>query len=107
MSTRHRSAELITPARVELRAHARAERHRVNTELHEVTSALAAGLPPEDALEPGMAWKPVHHHDADKAKDQVGAGRRRRALRHWKVKAWKRRTTLRRAKASAFRLAAE
>jgi hypothetical protein len=47
---------------------------------------------------------PGHHHDAERAKAQAG---RAGGQRHWKMKMWKRRTTVRRAKAQAFRLAGE
>jgi hypothetical protein len=46
---------------------------------------------------------PSHHHDAEKARKSASPQR----LRHWKVKEWKRRTTLRKAKAEQHRLAAE
>ena len=42
-----------------------------------------------------------HHHDAEKAK----AGTGNNTKRHWKMKMWKRRTSIRKAKAQAFRLA--
>jgi hypothetical protein len=80
--------------RVELRAHARSERQRINSELHAVASLVSGGLEPDDTAEPGAAWKPVHHHDPDKAKAKDA----KRQFRHWKVKAWKRRTADRRAK---------
>jgi hypothetical protein len=46
---------------------------------------------------------PLHHHDAERAKKNASP----RRLRHWKMKEWKRRSAVRRAKAQAFRLAAE
>jgi hypothetical protein len=51
-------------------------------------------------VEPGAEWKPLHHHDAEKAVKKLD---RSRKLRHWKVKEWKRRTTVRRQKAAAYR----
>jgi hypothetical protein len=103
MSNRHRSQEQAQPAKVEVRAHARGERHRINSELHVVATQVTGGLEPEDTHEPGAAWKPVHHHDAEKAKAMT----RRTRLRHWKQKSWKRRTATRKAKAQAFRLAVD
>jgi hypothetical protein len=103
MSNRHRNLEAVPTSRAELRAHARGERHRISTELHSVATAVASGgLEPDDADEPGAAWKPEHHHDADRAKAKLASSRRR--LRHWKLKSWKRRTAERHAKAQALRL---
>jgi hypothetical protein len=102
MSTRHRSAEVLEAPRVEIRAHARGERHRINSELHIVTNQIVGGVEPDDADDPGAAWKPVHHHDPQRAIAKVTKSRRR--MRHWKVKEWKRRTAARREKASAFKL---
>jgi hypothetical protein len=45
-----------------------------------------------------MAWKPVHHHDAEIAK----AKSRRQPLKHWKTKDWNRRNAVRRARAAAW-----
>ncbi|MAT03716.1 MAG: hypothetical protein CL424_01560 [Acidimicrobiaceae bacterium] len=67
---------------------------------------MSAGLDPEDLHEPGTAWKPIHHHDAEVAKEKL-AKQRKRNRRHWKTKMWKRRTKMRQAKAEAFRLAGE
>jgi hypothetical protein len=103
MSNRHRSQELAAPDKSEQRAHARGERHRINSELHAVATQVAGGLEPDDTHEPGAAWKPVHRHDPEKAK----ALSRRIRLRHWKQKAWKRRTSARRAKAQAMHLATD
>jgi hypothetical protein len=94
MSTRHRSQDLAPQPRVELRAHARSERQRINSELNAVASLVSGGIEPDDTGEPGAAWKPVHHHDPERAKAKLS----KRQLRHWKVKAWKRRTADRRAK---------
>ena len=94
MSTRHRSQDLAPQPTVELRAHARSERQRINSELHAVAGLVSTGTEPDDAAEPGAAWKPVHHHDPERAKAKLS----KRQLRHWKVKAWKRRTADRRAK---------
>jgi hypothetical protein len=86
-----------------LRAHARSERQRISSELHAVADMVSGGVEPDDASEPGAAWKPVHHHDAERAKAKVA----KRQLRHWKVKAWKRRSADRRAKNLAFQMAIE
>ena len=105
MSQRHRAAEVTLPPKPELRAQAHRERHRIREELSSVASQVSAGLEPEDLHEPGAAWKPAHHHDADVAKDKVT--RRRRGMRHWKLKMWKRRSAQRQAKAQAMRLVGE
>lgn len=100
MSQRHRSQEMAPPPKMDLRAHAHNERHRINSELQLVADQVSAGIAPDEVHEPGRAWVPEHHHH-----DRPSG--RTRNLRHWKVKAWKRRTAQRRAKAKAFRLAAE
>jgi hypothetical protein len=99
MSQRHRSQDVAPPPKMDLRAHAHNERHRINSELHALASQVSAGLEPEDAHEPGRAWVPEHHRSADRVHSAP------RQPRHWKMKMWKRRTAVRRAKAQAFRLA--
>jgi len=106
MSQRHRTTEVQLPPKQELRAHAHSERHRIHVELNQVAQEVSAGLDPEDAHEPGAAWKPIHHHDSEVAKEKL-AKQRRRNRRHWKTKMWKRRTKIRQARAEAFRLAGE
>jgi hypothetical protein len=101
MSQRHRSQEAAPPPKMDLRAHAHNERHRINSELHAVAGNVSAGLPPEDMHEPGRAWVPTHHHDPERAQKSSGPAK------HWKLKMWKRRSTMRRAKAQAFRLAGD
>lgn len=103
MSQRHRSHDVVQPPKVELRAHAHNERHRINSELHSVAAQVSAGYEPDEVHEPGRAWVPEHRHDAEKARKKAAP----RRLRHWKMKDWKRRSTVRRAKAQAFRLAAD
>lgn len=98
MSQRHRSLEAAPPPKMDLRAHAHNERHRINSELHAVASQVSAGYEPDDCHEPGRAWVPLHHHDAEKAKSHSGKVDKK----HWKLKMWKRRTTMRRAKAQAM-----
>ncbi len=98
MSKRHRPDPEAQPPKIEVRAHARGERHRINSELQRVTNEVCGGLEPDDALEPGASWKPVHHHDAARAKAAPGR------VRHWKLKMWKRRSAARKAKAQAIRL---
>jgi hypothetical protein len=104
MSQRHRSQDVAPPPKMDLRAHAHNERHRINSELHAVAAQVSSGYEPEDVHEPGRAWVPGHHHDAERAKAQAS---RAGGQRHWKMKMWKRRSTVRRAKAQAFRLAGE
>jgi len=45
--------------------------------------------------EPGIAWKGMHHHDAEIGREQS----RRREIKHWKTKAWKRRKVARKQRA--------
>ena len=103
MSQRHRNSEFVPPSTVDMRAHARGDRNRINSELHLVTEQLSAGLEPDDVLEPANGFKPNRHHDADKGK-AMAAGR---PQRHWKVKDWKRRTNQRLARIRAQRLIIE
>jgi hypothetical protein len=105
MSQRHRTAEVPLPPRQELRAHAHGERHRIHAELSHVATEVSAGTDPSDCHEPGTAWKPAHHRDAEVAKTKLAE--RGRGHRHWKTKMWKRRTKMRQARAEAFRLASE
>src|SRR6266542_5906888 len=104
MSKRHRDGDLVLPPRAERRAHARSERHRINIELAEVAEQVSGGVEPDDAPDPAVAYRPVHHHDPARAKEEDGRGRRRRR-RHWKLKMWKRRTSMRVMKAKALRVA--
>ena len=101
MSQRHRSDSAAILPKQEIRAHAHAERHRIHAELHLLSNALGSSVEIDDADEPGVGWKPLHHHDADRARAQVTQQGR---LRHWKRKEWKRRTAARRARAVALNM---
>jgi hypothetical protein len=103
MSQRHRSQEAVPPPKMDSRAHAHNERHRIHSELDAVAAQVSAGYEPDELHEPGRAWVPTHHHDAEKAK----AGNGSDTKRHWKMKMWKRRTNVRKAKAQAFRIASD
>jgi hypothetical protein len=103
MSQRHRTAEVPLPPKQELRAQAHAERHRIHVELRHVAHDVSGGLHPEDAHEPGAAWKPAHHRDPEVAKNKLA--KRKRSMRHWKTKMWKRRTKMRQERAQQLRLA--
>ena len=105
MSQRHRPAEGTLPPKEQLRAQAHGERHRIHAELQDVANQVSAGLDPVDVHEPGARWKPVHRRDADVARELDA--KRKRPLRHWKMKMWKRRSARRQARAEAFRLAGE
>jgi hypothetical protein len=105
MSQRHRSQEAIPPPKMDSRAHAHNERHRIHSELDAVAAQVSAGYEPDEVHEPGRAWVPSHHHDAEKAKAKADAGST--SKRHWKMKMWKRRTSIRKAKAQAFRIASD
>ena len=100
MSKRNRDNDVLMLPRQERRAHAHSERHRIHVELQEVAQHVSSGIEPEDMHEPGRAWKPMHHHDAEIAKSKLA--KRSRAKRHWKTKMWKRRTQLRMAKVEAL-----
>ena len=76
MSQRHRTAEVPLPPKQELRAHAHSERHRIHVELNQVAHQVSAGLEPEDLHEPGRAWKPEKHHDAEVAKSKLAKQRK-------------------------------
>jgi hypothetical protein len=105
MSKRHRAGDQPElPPRQEQRAHARSERHRVNTELADVAEQVSSGVEPDDVVEPGVGWRPERHRDPAKVKGQPTTKRRRR---HWKLKMWKRRSAARRAKAVAEKRVAE
>jgi hypothetical protein len=98
MSQRHRSVEAAPPPKMDLRAHAHNERHRINSELQRVAATVSSGTEPDDVDEPGRAWVMEHRRDAERAKATSGRQRKR----HWKMKDWKRRTAQRRAKAQAM-----
>ncbi len=66
MSQRHRSQDVAPPPKMDLRAHAHNERHRINSELHSLATQVSAGYEPDDVHEPGRAWVPEHHRSADK-----------------------------------------
>lgn len=101
MSQRHRNQDSAPPPKMDARAHAHNERHRIKGELHNVVAQVSSGYDPDEVHEPGPAWVPEHHHDADHGRSSS------KALRHWKLKMWKRRTNVRLAKAQATKLAAE
>lgn len=103
MSQRHHPQEAAPPPKMDLRAHAHNERHRIHSELSAVANEVSSGLEPEDAHEPGRAWVPLHHHDAERGK----ASAERKRPRHWKLKMWKRRTAVRKERAAASRMSAE
>ena len=100
MSQRNRMSDIPTPIKQEVRAHAHSERHRIHVELQSVARDISGGIDPADVHEPGEAWRPMHHHDAEVAKTKLA--KRSRTKRHWKTKMWKRRTQLRRERAEAL-----
>ena len=103
MSQRHHMQEAAPPPKMDLRAHAHNERHRIKGELNAVASQVSSGLEAEDLHEPGRAWVPTHRHDPEKGKENAG----RQTPRHWKLKMWKRRTSVRKAKAATTRMVAK
>jgi len=96
MSQRNRDSETPKLPRQERRAHAHSERHRIHVELQSVAQGVSSGVAPEDLHEPGRAWRPEPHRDAEVAKSKLA--KRNRTKRHWKTKMWKRRTQLRETK---------
>jgi hypothetical protein len=98
MSARHRNNDVAPPPRADLRAHAHNERHRIKSELHLVVEAVEHGVEPIDVEEPGVEWKPVHHKDPQRAVQKS----RRKPLKHWKTKEWKRRKMIRKNRAEAW-----
>ena len=87
----------------EVRAHAHSERHRIHVELQNAAKEISGGIDPADVHEPGEAWKPMHHHDPEVAKNKLA--KRSATKRHWKTKMWKRRTAVRQDRAAAIRQA--
>ena len=104
MSQRHRPEEAVPLPRAELRAHAHNERHRVKSELHGMADLVSSGVEPDDVIDPGAEWKPAHHHDAERVARKLRSPHR---LKHWKTKAWKRRSAVRQKRAEAWRNLAE
>ena len=101
MSQRHRSAdETPLPSKADVRAHAHGERHRIRTELQSVAEQVSAGIDPADIHEPGPAWVVPEHSRFERTWREGGA----KVRKHWKLKMWKRRTSLRIARAKAFNL---
>ena len=105
MSQRHRDQDVPQQVKQEVRAHAHSERHRIHVELQHAAHDISSGIDPEDVHEPGAAWKPAHHHDAEIAKSKLA--KKSRTKRHWKTKMWKRRTQMRRQRAAALAEARE
>jgi len=103
MSQRHRGVEAVPPHKMDFRAHAHNERHRIHSELDAVAAQVSAGVEPDAVHEPGRAWVPTHHHDPERAKADAGNNTKR----HWKMKMWKRRTSVRKARNQAFRVASQ
>lgn len=100
MSQRHRSHDAGTSPKVELRAKAHSERHRIHVELQAVANQVSSGVDPDEVHEPGPAWIPEARREPAAAEDP------RRSRRHWKLKMWKRRTNQRLARAQLTELAA-
>lgn len=91
MSRRNRT-DAVPVERLQVRSQYHGERHRVNGELHGISEAIHHGVDPDDISEPAPGFKRVHHH--------TPASGARQPFRHWKTKAWKRRSTERRKRAA-------
>ena len=103
MSQRNRDLDIPMQVKQEVRAHAHSERHRIHVELQNGAKEISGGTDPADVHEPGEAWKPMHHHDPEVAKNKLA--KRSATKRHWKTKMWKRRTAMRQDRAAAIRQA--
>lgn len=101
MSQRHINLEWAPLERVQIRAKFHSERQRVNSSLRDIAESCRRGVDADDLDDPGDAFHRPHHHDASKGREQV----KRRRKRHWKTKMWKRRTTVRRARAQRLHAA--
>lgn len=95
MSKRHKHRQTVLPPKVETRAHAHNERHRISAELHEVANLVSHGVEPDDVSEPGTGFKPMHHHVAEVGIEMA----KKVSFKHWKSKSWKRRKAVRRQRA--------
>ena len=102
MSQRNRDLDVPMQVKQEVRARAHSERHRIRVELQTAAKDISGGIDPADVHEPGAAWKPMHHHDADVAKSKLA--KRSATKRHWKTKMWKRRTQMRQEKIDAWKM---
>ncbi len=102
MSKRHHSQETVPPPRVELRAHAHNERHRIHAALDAVAELVSQGVLAEDIHEPGKSWRVEAHHDKERAIRKSSG-----PLKHWKTKDWKRRSVVRKQRAIALRAIAD
>jgi len=103
MSQRNRDLDIPMQVKQEVRAHAHSERRRIHVELQNAAKEISGGTDPADVHEPGEAWKPMHHHDPEVAKNKLA--KRSATKRHWKTKMWKRRTAMRQDRAAAIRQA--
>lgn len=70
MSQRHRNQDTAPPPKLDAQAHAHNERHRINSELQAVAAQVSAGYEPDEVHEPGRAWVPPHHHDAEHGEEE-------------------------------------
>jgi hypothetical protein len=93
MSQRHRKPEDLE------RAPKRERRWSTHRERRAVRTSLMAAPDPEEILTPDL-----NHHGPHRGAE---TGPKRRQLRHWKVKAWKRRSAQRRARALALQALAK
>lgn len=93
MSRRH-SPALSALTEPELRARTRAERQRVRAAL--ATASIHAMFDDDAPDEPGVEFRAPKRHDPERVRTHG-----RDQTRHWKQQFWKRRTTVRRAKALA------
>ena len=88
MSQRHRSPSVVQ------RPPKRERRWKTHQERRAVRAALVTAGDPEEIVAP----RTIHHGPRSA---EATASPRRRRIRHWKLKDWKRRTTRRRERALA------
>lgn len=88
----------VAVPREEVKAHAHSERNRIRRELAEAVKMLDSGIEADLVDEPGVGWKVEkrHGYQPETIED------RRQKRRHWKQKAWKRRTMNRKRRAAAW-----
>jgi hypothetical protein len=74
MSKRHKHRETVLPPKVEIRAHAHNERHRVNSELHLVADLVSHGVEPDDVIDPGPEWSYLAGQHSSIGRRRNGSG---------------------------------
>lgn len=100
MSYRSKDSESARLSTAEYRARSHAERQRIKSELRSIVESVGKSRDVDECDEPAVGFKPAHHHQKGHASEKA---EKRRIVRHWKIKAWKRRKALRRLRADKQR----